>query len=147
MRPRILVNFAVSLDGKINPAPGHRHGPFVMSRGKEDWRRMLALRERADAVLIGAGNLRADDPPLSLNREERQRRQAAGRPLPARVVVTSSGEGIRPDARMFDLALGGPAYVVHAAAMPPATRAALSPVARLVELGETAVPVDRLLEW
>ena len=43
-RPRILVNFAVSLDGKINPAPSHRHGAFVMSRGKEDWRRMRVLQ-------------------------------------------------------------------------------------------------------
>ena len=43
-RPRILVNFAVSLDGKINPAPGQRTGAFVMSRGKEDFRRMRVLR-------------------------------------------------------------------------------------------------------
>jgi riboflavin-specific deaminase-like protein len=146
-RPRILVNFAVSLDGKINPAPGHRHGAFVMSRGKEDWRRMLALRAEGDAILIGASNLRADDPPLSLTREERELRRAAGHPLPARVVVTARGEGIRPEARMFDPERGGTSYVVHAAAMPAEVRAALAPVARLVEIGETAVPVDGLLRF
>ena len=43
---------APSLDGKI--APTHRVGPFVMSRGTEDAKRMHALRARADAVIIGA---------------------------------------------------------------------------------------------
>src|SRR5215471_8366953 len=106
-RPRVLVNFAVSLDGKINPAPAHRPGPFVMSRGKEDWRRMRLVRQRADAILIGASNLRADDPGLALPQEERERRRAAGQPLPARLVVTSRADGIRPEAKMFDPALGG----------------------------------------
>src|SRR3954471_18037635 len=101
-RPRILINFAVSLDGKINPAPARRRGPFVMSRGKEDWRRMRLVRQRADAILIGAGNLRIDDPGLTIDPEERARRQAAGRPLPARVVVTTHGAGVRADAKMFD---------------------------------------------
>jgi riboflavin-specific deaminase-like protein len=146
-RPRVLVNFAVSLDGKINPAPGRRSGPFVMSRGKEDWRRMRLVRQRADAILIGAGNLRADDPGLTLDPEETQRRRTSGRPLAARVLVTARGDGVRPDAKMFDPATGGPSFVVHAAAMPPAARAALAPVARLVELGEEAVPIDGLLGW
>src|SRR5262245_18511718 len=126
-RPRILVNFAVSLDGKINPAPGKRHGAFAMSRGKEDWRRMRELRTRADAILIGATNLRVDDPGLSLSPEERERRRAAGQPLPARIVVTRSGEGIRADAKIFDCSIGGPAYVVHPANLSAERRAALAP--------------------
>jgi 5-amino-6-(5-phosphoribosylamino)uracil reductase len=146
-RPRILVNFAVSLDGKTNPAPAKRMGPFAMSRGKEDWQRMRVLRQRADAILIGANNLRLDDPGLSLEPDERQHRRAAGRPLPARVVVTGRGIGIRPDAKMFDPGCGGASYVVHAATMPAAPRAALAPVATLVELGEAAVPAERLLGW
>jgi len=146
-RPRILINFAVSLDGKINPAPGMRKGPFAMSRGKEDWRRMRVLRAQGDAILIGASNLRVDDPGLTLDPAEQERRRAAGQPLPARVVVTTRGEGIRTDAKIFDRSIGGPAYVVHAAIMPPATRAALGGVAQLVEMGTTAVPIDALLAW
>src|SRR5262245_18895481 len=146
-RPRILINFAVSLDGKINPAPAKRHGPFVMSRGKEDWRRMRVLRAEADAILIGATNLRADDPGLTLAPEDRERRRAAGRSEPARIVVTTRGEGIRPDAKIFDRALGGPAYVVHPAIMPTANRAALAGVAQLVEIGSDAVPIEALLAW
>jgi 5-amino-6-(5-phosphoribosylamino)uracil reductase len=141
------VNFAVSLDGKTNPAPARRQGAFAMSRGKEDFRRMGVVRARADAILIGASNLRLDDPGLALPADERERRRAAGRPLPARVVVTARGDGIRPQAKMFDPALGGPSFVVHTAGMPAGARAALAPVARLVELGDTAVPIELLLMW
>jgi riboflavin-specific deaminase-like protein len=146
-RPRILINFAVSLDGKINPAPGHRKGRFVMSRGKEDWRRMRLLRAQGDAILIGAENLRVDDPGLTLDPDERDRRRAAGQPLPARIVVTRRGEGIRADAKIFDRATGGAAYIVHASNMPAATRAVLSDVAQLVELGTETVPTEQLLAW
>jgi len=146
-RPRILINFAVSLDGKINPVPGRRAGRFVMSRGKEDWRRMRVIRALADAILIGAENLRIDDPALALDPDERDRRRAAGQPLPARIVVTRRGEGIRADAKMFDRTTGGQAYIVHASVMPAATRAVLSGVAQLVELGEELVPVEALLAW
>src|SRR4029077_9048655 len=133
--PRILINFAVSLDGKINPAPGHRAGAFAMSRGKEDFRRMRVLRAQGDAILIGASTLRPDDPGLTLAPDERERRRAAGQPEPARIVVTRRGEGVRTDAKIFDRSIGGPAYVVHAAIMPAETRAALAGVATLVELG------------
>jgi riboflavin-specific deaminase-like protein len=146
-RPRILINFAVSLDGKINPAPGSRKGPFVMSRGKEDFRRMRVIRAEADAILIGASNLRLDDPGLTLSPEERERRRAAGRPDPARIVVTKRGEGIRADAKIFDRSIGGPAYVVHPSIMPADARARLSGVAELVEIGANAVPIDALLAW
>ncbi|HXU04443.1 MAG TPA: dihydrofolate reductase family protein [Polyangia bacterium] len=146
-RPRILINFAVSLDGKINPAPARRHGRFVMSRGKEDWRRMRVLREQGDAILIGAENLRVDDPALSLEPDERDRRRAAGQSLPARIVVTRRGEGIRTDAKIFDRSTGGAAYIVHAGVMPAATRAVLAGVAQLVELGSETVPTEALLAW
>jgi 2,5-diamino-6-(ribosylamino)-4(3H)-pyrimidinone 5'-phosphate reductase len=146
-RPRILVNFAVSLDGKTNPAPDKRHGPFAMSRGKDDWRLMRELRARADAILIGATNLRVDDPGLALSAEERERRRAAGQPLPARIVVTRRGEGIRADAKIFDRSIGGPSYVVHAANMSDATRALLAPVATLKEMDATSVPMAGLLTW
>jgi riboflavin-specific deaminase-like protein len=146
-RPRILVNFAVSLDGKTNPAPGKRHGAFAMSRAKDDWRLMRELRARADAILIGATNQRVDDPGLSLSPDERERRSAAGQSLPARIVLTRRGEGIRPDAKIFDRTIGGPAYVVHAANMTDGVRAQLAPVATLVEMDATSVPMPKLLTW
>jgi riboflavin-specific deaminase-like protein len=122
---------APSLDGKI--APARKRAPFVMSRHPEDPKRMLALRARADAVLIGATNLRADNPDLMPSR--------------LRVVVTRTGEQVAPTAKMFDAALGGEAIVAHAATMPEEKRAALRPRATLVEVGASEVDVLRLLEW
>jgi riboflavin-specific deaminase-like protein len=130
-RPKVLCNMAPSLDGKI--APARKRAPFVMSRHPEDPRRMHDLRARADAVLIGATNLRADDPDLMPSR--------------LRIVVTGQGEGIEPGARMFHPSLGGEAVVVHSAAMPTEKRKRLAPVATLLELGAERVDLSRLLEW
>lgn len=146
-RPRVLVNFAVSLDGKINPAPGRRREVFMMSRGREDFRRMVALRARGQAVLIGASNLRADNPDLAIPADERAARVARGEAEPLRVVVTASGAGIEAGMRMFDPARGGRSVVAHAARMPAEARARLSAVAELVELGADSVPIPELLAW
>jgi hypothetical protein len=105
-RPRVLVNFASSVDGKINPAPGLRHGKFMMSRHREDFRRMVSLRAEADAILIGASNLRADNPDLAIPPDEHAARQARGAADPTRIVLTSNGDGISPDMRMFAPARG-----------------------------------------
>jgi 2,5-diamino-6-(ribosylamino)-4(3H)-pyrimidinone 5'-phosphate reductase len=128
----VLVNMAPSLDGKIAPAR-KRARPFTMSRHGEDPRRMRSLRARADAVVIGASNLRADDPDL-----------APGR---IRVVVTGAGEGIEPTARMLNPALGGEAIVAHAATMAEAKRSALRAKATLLEFGASEVDCSRLLDW
>lgn len=152
-RPRVLLNCAVSLDGKLHLSPAHRRaGPFVLSRGPEDHRRMRALRARADAVIIGAQNLRVDDPDLALLPDERTRRRATGLREPLRVVVTRAGNGIEPARRIFDPTAGGESVVAHTTALPQASRDALAPVATLLELGGAAaadgsVDVDRLLGW
>jgi riboflavin-specific deaminase-like protein len=146
-RPRVLVNMASSVDGKINPAKAWRRGPFQMSRAGTDGERMKELRARADAIVIGAGNLRADDPDLSLAPAERARRREAGEREPMRVVVTRVGDGVLPSLRMFDRTLGGRAVVAHAAQMPAPTRTALGAVATLAELGDAEVSVATLLGW
>ena len=45
---------------------------------------MLALRATADAVMIGATNLRADDPDLAIPPDERAARRARGAAEPLR---------------------------------------------------------------
>lgn len=130
-RPRVLCNFAPSLDGKI--APAHKRAPFVMSRQPEDPRRMHALRARAQAVVVGATNLRADDPDLM--------------PCPLRVVVTRAGDQVEPAAKIFSREVGGEAVVAHASSMPEGKRFELGKLATLVELGSARVDVLRLLEW
>jgi 2,5-diamino-6-(ribosylamino)-4(3H)-pyrimidinone 5'-phosphate reductase len=146
-RPRVLVNFASSIDGKITLAPQLRSRPFTMSPGTEDHRRMRELRAKADAVVIGASNLRADNPDLAVSPEERGCRRESGEREPYRIVLTRRGHDVTPDRKMFDPKLGGPSVVVHARTMPAAAREALAAVARLEEMGEDDVDVPRLLEW
>src|SRR5882672_3453533 len=146
-RPRVLVNFATSIDGKISLVPGLRKGSFTMSRHHEDHRRMRKIRSSADAILVGAGNLRADNPKLALAQEERIRRRAAGEREPYRIVVTRQGEGVLPDRKMFDPKLGGDSVVIHSDQMPPATRDKLGEVATLVAMGAQSVNMTRMLDW
>jgi 2,5-diamino-6-(ribosylamino)-4(3H)-pyrimidinone 5'-phosphate reductase len=146
-RPRVLVNFATSIDGKISLSPGLRKGSFTMSRHHEDHRRMRKIRSSADAILIGAGNLRSDNPKLALAQDERIRRRALGEREPYRIVVTRRGEGVRPDRKMFDPKLGGDSIVIHSEQMPRETREALGEVATLVALGDQSVDIIRMLDW
>jgi 5-amino-6-(5-phosphoribosylamino)uracil reductase len=144
-RPRVLLDCATSLDGKLQLAPDRRTGPFAMSRHPEDARRMRALRATVDAVVIGAENLRIDDPDLALSGDDLARRIAEGRRGPIRVVVTRAGAGLRPDMRVFDPALGGESVVAHASPLV----VDLGGRATLVELaGEPgSVDIGRLLAW
>jgi riboflavin-specific deaminase-like protein len=147
VRPRVLLNFATSVDGKIAPSPGSRREWSTMSANQEDPRRMRELRAQADAILIGAGNLRADDPDLALADGEHRRRRAAGETEPMRVVMTRLGDGVDATNKMFDAALGGPSFVLHCQGMPQEKRQALSGVASLIALGEHGVETSRMLSW
>ena len=87
-RPRCLLNVAMSLDGKI--ASSRRELPSFASRA--DRRMMDRIRARADAVLVGAGTLRAADFPLRIRSAAlRKERLASGRPeQPLNVLLSSS---------------------------------------------------------
>ena len=124
---RVLMNTAMSLDGKINPQV--RRGAFVMSRHPHDHARMHELRALADVTVVGAGNLRADDPDLA--------------PAKLGVIVTRRGDGIRGDERIF----ARDTVIAHAASMPADARARLGARGEIVELGEHDVEIPRLLAW
>jgi 5-amino-6-(5-phosphoribosylamino)uracil reductase len=97
-RPYTIVSCAVSLDGYLDDASP---GRLVLS-GPEDLDEVDELRAAADAILVGAGTVRADNPRLLIRDERRvAAREAAGRPPhPLRVTVTASGD-LDPAARIF----------------------------------------------
>jgi len=69
MRPRVIVNCAMSPDGKI--AGAERRQLRISS--PEDMERVKRLRTECQAILVGAGTILADDPHLTvkgLPREE-----------------------------------------------------------------------------
>jgi 5-amino-6-(5-phosphoribosylamino)uracil reductase len=97
-RPHVLLSCAVSLDGYLDDATGTR---LVLSNDA-DWDRVDQLRADSDAILVGAGTIRADNPRLAVRSEARRAaRLAAGRPEhPLRVVLTASGD-LDPTSRVF----------------------------------------------
>ena len=84
-RPFVYVNMAMTADGKITSA-AREYAAFTT---RHDKRTMDRLRAEADAVLIGAGTLRADDPPLSIRDPEmRALRTSLGKPPELRTSTT-----------------------------------------------------------
>ena len=82
MRPRVIINAAMSLDGKIAFSDGR---PARLSN-EDDLARVHRLRAEAGAVLVGVGTVVKDDPKLTVKPE-----YATGR-NPLRVVLDSDGK-------------------------------------------------------
>ncbi len=97
-RPYVVLSCAVSLDGCLDGTGGER---LVLS-GAADLDRVDAERAAADAILVGAGTIRRDNPRLLVRSAHRQAdRTARGLPpQPAGVTVTASGD-LDPAARFF----------------------------------------------
>ncbi|MFE1340943.1 dihydrofolate reductase family protein [Streptomyces sp. NPDC058733] len=88
--PYVLLSAAVSLDGFLDDTGPER----LLLSGPADFDRVDEVRASVDAILIGAGTLRADNPRLLVNSPERRAaRVAAGRPeYPLKVAVSASGD-------------------------------------------------------
>lgn len=82
VRPRVVINAAMSLDGKIALADSR---PVKLSP-PEDVRRVHALRAHADAILVGVGTVLVDDPKLTVDPEVSSGRH------PLRIVLDSDGK-------------------------------------------------------
>lgn len=89
-RPHVLLSVATSIDGYIDDATADR----LLLSNAQDFDRVDEVRAASDAILIGAGTIRADNPRLLVNSPERRAaRRAAGKPeYPLKVTVTSSGD-------------------------------------------------------
>ncbi|MFI1016986.1 bifunctional diaminohydroxyphosphoribosylaminopyrimidine deaminase/5-amino-6-(5-phosphoribosylamino)uracil reductase RibD [Streptomyces sp. NPDC020965] len=90
-RPHVLWKYAATLDGRI--AAEDRTSRWITSpEARADVHR---LRAEADAVVVGAGTVRADDPHLAVRGIDH-----AVQPL--RVVLDTEGTAVRPGARVLD---------------------------------------------
>ncbi|MEU3849002.1 dihydrofolate reductase family protein [Streptomyces sp. NPDC029554] len=96
--PYVLLSAAVSLDGYLDDTGPER----LLLSGPADFDRVDEVRASVDAILVGAGTIRADNPRLLVNSPgRRSARVAAGRPeYPLKVTVSGSGD-LDPDARFW----------------------------------------------
>lgn len=97
-RPYVVLSCAISLDGCLD---GTAESRLVLS-GEADLDRVDAERAAADAILVGAGTIRRDNPRLLVRSAQRRSERAArGLPeQPAGVTITASGD-LDPAARFF----------------------------------------------
>jgi len=130
--PYVLLSCAMSLDGYIGDASGQR---LILS-GEQDRDEVDELRAWCDAICVGAGTVRADDPRLLLrSAARRQARAARGLPPdPARVIL---GGGVPAGARVL---ASGPRPLVYAASQ--AVRDARGRVGAAAEVVPAGDPPD-----
>lgn len=134
-RPYVLLSCATSIDGYIDDATDQR----LMLSNSDDLDRIDAVRAECDAILVGAGTIRLDNPRLVVRSQQRRdRRVARGLPAsPTKVTVTGRGD-LDPGARFFTT--GNADKIVYCAtAAVDKTRERLGDVATVVDGGE---PVD-----
>ena len=88
MRPYVVVNVAMSADGKIST----RERRQVKISGVQDFERVDRLKADSDAVMVGIGTVLADDPSLTVKSEERRtdRLHRGADEHPVRIVVDST---------------------------------------------------------
>ncbi|MEU1519340.1 dihydrofolate reductase family protein [Streptomyces sp. NPDC005811] len=88
--PYVLLSAAVSLDGYLDDTTAER----LLLSSPADFDRVDEVRASVDAILIGAGTIRADNPRLLVNSADRRHaRVAAGKPeYPLKVTVSGSGD-------------------------------------------------------
>ena len=116
-RPYVVTNFVLTLDGRATIAG--RSGPIGSERDTE---MLVALRTRADAVMIGAGTMRAErygrvvrDP------AKRERREREGLPHDPLMVIVSGRLDLPWDAPLFTEGHGRVLVCTSSEADPPET--------------------------
>ena len=140
-RPHCFLNVAMSLDGKI--ASFAREMPTFPSRA--DRRLMDEVRARADAVLIGAGTLRAADHPLRIRSGTlRRKRRSSGRPEQPLNILLSNSLRFPLSGRFFE-ADDVQRIVVTSRSAPSRRIRQVSSRARVIRLGERRVDPGPLM--
>jgi 2,5-diamino-6-(ribosylamino)-4(3H)-pyrimidinone 5'-phosphate reductase len=142
MRPSVVVNVAMSADGKLST----RERRQVKISGAVDLARVDRLKADCDAVMVGIGTVLADDPSLTVkNPDLKSRRQQEGNAEhPVRVVIDSRAR-ISPDASVLNKGDGLRVVAVSESA-DPARVDVLRAKATVIVTGDEEVDLARVLD-
>jgi 2,5-diamino-6-(ribosylamino)-4(3H)-pyrimidinone 5'-phosphate reductase len=140
-RPFVYVNMAMTVDGKITSA-SREYPAFASDRDRLS---MDRLRAEADAIVIGAGTLRADDPPMNIRDHEMlDYRRSLGKPDDIPIVVVSAGLDLDPGSRFFRPS--GPTRIIATVEDAPLDRVRrLEQLAEVWKLGRGRVDLAAML--
>lgn len=135
MRPRVFLNVASSVDGRIASVAREK----FRFASAEDRRLMQELRAVADAVVIGAGTWRDEDPVLVVRDEDLVARRRADKASaqPIHVLVTRSLD-VRVEGSRFFGTPGIERVVFTATDVPAARVEAVSHLATVIPIPERA---------
>lgn len=123
-RPAVVLKLAATLDGRI----ATRTGESRWITGPEARRRVHMMRACHDAVLIGAGTARADDPALDV------RQMGMADCAPVRIVA-DGGLSLPLTGRLVRTARTQPLWILHRAGADPERASALTDLgAELIEV-------------
>jgi len=107
-RPFVILKMAVTLDGKIGlKGRGGVHAPLRIT-GKEAMQFSHRLRNEVDAILVGSGTIRCDNPRLTT-------RLRGGRGRDPLRVVLDTDLSVSPSARVFTSGSPAPTWIATAA--------------------------------
>jgi 5-amino-6-(5-phosphoribosylamino)uracil reductase len=121
----VLLSVAMSVDGHIDDGSPQR----LLLSNAADLDRVDAERAAVDAIMVGAGTIRRDDPRLLVRNPERvAARVAAGNPAqPAKITLTRGGD-LDPAARFFTAGNAEKIVYLPAGVRPPSRLDALATV-------------------
>ncbi|MET8682243.1 bifunctional diaminohydroxyphosphoribosylaminopyrimidine deaminase/5-amino-6-(5-phosphoribosylamino)uracil reductase RibD [Streptomyces sp. NPDC004647] len=138
-RPFVLWKYAATLDGRTAAADGTSR--WISSpESRADVHR---LRAQADAVVVGSGTARTDDPQLG-SRPRDAELLDSGITQPLRVVVDSNATAVKPGARVLDG--HAPTLVAVAEDADAAHLEGLAPVVRLPRAPRRGLNIPALLD-
>jgi len=142
MRPHVIVNVAMSADGKIST----RERRQVRISGVKDFARVDRLKAGCDAIMVGIGTVLADDPSLTVKSEacREYRRNQGWDENPVRVVIDSSGR-TPPDSSVLNKGNGKRVIAVTKKASPD-TLSVLGEKATVIVAGENEVDLPLLMD-
>lgn len=134
-RPHVVLSVAASVDGYIDDAGPDR----LLLSNDEDFDRVDRVRAEADAILVGAATIRADDPRLLVRSEARRaaRLDRGQTESPVKVAISNGGE-LHLQARFFSTGSGDKLVYTSSPAWPGLARR-IGAVAAVVDAGD---PLD-----
>jgi len=126
-RPRIILNFAMTIDGKVSTAKLTPSG-FTSAFDKH---RLLEIRSLGDALMVGKNTLQIDRMSMGLPDEalRQARLQRAQAEYPIRVIISNSGD-LSADLNIFNHRFS-PIVIYSTTRMPLSTQTELRAKAEL----------------